>query len=140
MTLGSSSDWPGRDPADGVDEVGALDLLEQVAGGAGHDRVEEGFVVGERREDEALDGAVERAHLAADLDAVAVGQAHVDDRDVGLRRGDAGDALGGGAGLADDLDVVLRLEQLPDPAADDLVVVQQEHPNRHGAPRSGTRG
>ena len=44
----------GRDPPDRVDELGALDLLEQVAGGAGHDRVEQRFVVGERSEDHAL--------------------------------------------------------------------------------------
>ena len=47
----------------------------------------------------------------------------------GLVGGDPSDALGRRPGLADDLDVVVRLEELTDPAPDDLVVVQQEHPN-----------
>ena len=38
----------------------------------------------------------------------------------------------GGAGLADDLEVVLGLEQLAQAAAHDLVVVEQEHPGGHG--------
>ena len=70
------------------------------------------------------------AHLAAHLDAVAVGQPHVDDRDVGRGRRDARERLLGGAGLADDLDVVFDLEQLAHTAPDDLVIVEQEHPHR----------
>ena len=46
---------PGRDPADRVDQVGAADLLEHVAGGAGHDRGEQRLVVLVRGEDQALD-------------------------------------------------------------------------------------
>ena len=76
-------------------------------------------------------GVDRRADVAADRDAVAVGQAHVEDGDVGAQGGDAGQRLGGGAGLADDLDVVLGLQQLGDAAADDLVVVEQEHGDRH---------
>ena len=66
-----------------LDDVGAPDLLEQVAGGAGHDRLEQRLVVGERREHEALDLRVLRPDLAAHLDAVAVGQPDVEHRDVG---------------------------------------------------------
>ena len=65
------------------------------------------------------------ADLPAHLDAVAVRQADVEDRDVGLGRRDASERLGG-ARLADDLDVVLGLEQLADAPSDDLVVVEQE--------------
>ena len=67
------------------------------------------------------------ADLAADRDAVTIGQPDVEDGDVGSRRGDPRECALGGVGLADDLDVVLGVEQLPDPAADDLVVVEQEH-------------
>src|SRR5690606_34073705 len=120
------------DPPDGVDQVGALHLLEQVAGGAGHDRRVDRVVVGERRQHDAGDLGVARADVAADLDAVAVGQPHVAHRDVGARGGDAGQRFLGGARLADDLQVVLGLEELADPPADDLVVVEQEH-SCHGA-------
>ena len=71
------------------------------------------------------------ADLAAHLDAVPVGQPHVDDRDVGLRRRDARQRLLGGPRLADDLDVVALLEELAHAAAHDLVIVEQEHSNRH---------
>ena len=88
--------WPGveqrlarRHLADRVDEVVAADLLEDVAGGAGHDRVEQGLVVGERRQHQALHLGMRRADLAAHLDAAAVGQAHVEHGDVGPCGGDA---------------------------------------------------
>ena len=70
------------DAAHAVDEVGAADLLEDVAGGAGHDRAEERLVVGERGEHQAGDLGVLRADLAAHLDPVAVGEADVEDGDV----------------------------------------------------------
>ena len=41
-----------------------------------------------------------------------------------------GDGLGGGAGLADDLEIVGAFEQFADSAAHHLVVVEQEHPDR----------
>ena len=66
--------------------------------------------------------------------AVAVGQPHVEDRHIGAQRGDAGQGLGGGARLADDLDVVLGLEELGDAPPDDLVVVEEEHGDGHGLP------
>ena len=71
-----------------------------------------------------------RADVAADVDAAAVGQPGVENGDV--RRGgrDAAQRLGGGAGLTDHLDVVLGLEQVGDAAPDDLVVVEQEDPDR----------
>ncbi|GAA2437660.1 hypothetical protein GCM10010191_60730 [Actinomadura vinacea] len=64
---------------------------------------------------------------------------------MGADGGDAGQGLSGGAGLADDLDVVLGGEQGGHAAPDDLVIVQKEHPDRvasidlaaHGAIPSG---
>ncbi len=73
----------GGDAADAVDEVGAVDLFEDVAGGAGHDGGEEGLVVVVGGEDEGFDGGVDGADLAADVDAAAVGEAAVEDGDVG---------------------------------------------------------
>ena len=76
---------------------------------------------------------VARPDLAADVDAGAVGQPAVEDRDVGAQRRDAPDRLLRRAGLAHDLDVAVGLEQVAQPAADDLVVVEQEHPDLLGA-------
>ncbi len=45
---------------------------------------------------------------------------------------------GGGAGLADDLDVVFRLQQRGHPAPHDLVIVEQEDTNH--ATNLGTGG
>ena len=46
---------PGCDPPHRVDDVGAADLLQQVARRAGDDRLEQRLVVGERREHDAGD-------------------------------------------------------------------------------------
>ena len=75
---------PVRDAADRVDDVGPSHLLQEVAGRAGHDRLEERLVVGERRQHEALDLGMGGTDLAADLDAGTVGELHVEDRHVGL--------------------------------------------------------
>lgn len=117
---------PLRDAPHGVDDVGALQLLEQVAGRAGDDGLEHRLVVGERREHDALDLRVRRTDLTAHFDTVAVGKAHVEDGDVGPGRRDARERLLDGPGLAHHLDVVLGLEQVAHPDPDDLVVVEEE--------------
>ena len=122
---------PGGDLADAVDQVGAADLLEHVAGRPGHDRGVDGLVLGERGQHDAGDLRVPGADLAADLDPVAVGQPDVEDGHVGRGGRDPPVGLLGRSGLADDLEVVLRLEQLAQPAADDLVIVEQEHAGGH---------
>ena len=121
------------DPADAVHQVRTPDLLEDVAGRAGHDRAEQRLVIRERREHEALDLGVGGPDLPAHLDAVAVGETHVEHGHVGLRRRDAAVRLLGRTGLAHDGEVVLGLEQLPQPAPHHLVVVEEEHPHRHAA-------
>ena len=52
VAFGSSREPPAA-TADGSDQVDARDLFEEVAGGACHDRAEEGFVVGVRGEHQA---------------------------------------------------------------------------------------
>ena len=66
------------------------------------------------------------AQLAAHLDPVAVGQAHVEHGHVGADGGDPLQGLRSRARLADDLEVVVGLQQVAHAAADDLVVVEQE--------------
>lgn len=65
--------------------------------------------------------------LAAHFHALAVGQADVEDGDVGAQGGDPGQRLGGRARLAGYGDVVLRLEKPGDAAAHDLVIVEQKN-------------
>ena len=104
--------------------------LRTYAGGAGHDGVEEGFVVAEAGEHEAGELGHFGADFAADGDAVAVGEADVEDGDVGFEGGDAGQGGGGGAGFADDGDAGFGFEEVADAHPDDLMIIQQEHPDR----------
>ena len=71
--------------------------------------------------------------LAADLDAVAVGQPHVEDGHVGLELPDELQSLFRRARLADDLHVALAVEQRPQAGPDELVIVEQEDTDRHRA-------
>src|SRR5205814_363483 len=100
------------DPAHGVDEIGAADLLEDVAGGAGHDGGEQGLVVLVGGQDQGGDRRVDGADVTADVDAGAVGQSGVEDGDVRAQRGNAVRGVDGRAGLADDLDVAFAFEQV----------------------------
>ena len=77
-----------------------------------------------------MDLGIPRADLATDIDAGAVRKPAIEDRHVGTKRGNPSSGLLGQSGLTDHLDVGLGLQQLPDAAAHDLVVVQQEHPDR----------
>ena len=65
------------------------------------------------------------ADVAADGDAVAVGEADVEDGNVGFKGGDAGEGGGGGAGFADDGDAGFGFEEVADAHPDDLMIVQQ---------------
>lgn len=124
----------GSDALHCIDEIVALDLLQHVAGGAGHDRLEQRLVVGERREDETLDLGVLVADLTADDHAVAVGKAYVEDGDVGPGRGDTRQRLGRRTRLTDDDEIATAFEQLFEPAPNDLVVVEEEHSHRFAHP------
>ena len=118
-----------RHVPDGPGEVVPPDLLEDVSGGAGEDRVEQGLVVRERREDEDRDVGVRGPDLPAHLDTGAVGEVDVDDRHVGGVLADAAQGVLGGAGLAHDLEVLLGVEHRAHPCAHHLVVVDEEHPD-----------
>ena len=84
-----------------------------------------------------------RSDLAADLYAVAVWKVDVEDGDVWVRRRYPSVRLLGGARFPDDLDVRLGLEELADAATHHLVVVEEEHSERHlpilTRPGSGAR-
>src|SRR6266511_1575652 len=69
-----------RDEPHCLNDVVALDLLQDVTGRARHDRVEQGLIVGKRSEHEATDLRMPRTDLTADLDPVTVGQPNVEQR------------------------------------------------------------
>jgi hypothetical protein len=67
----------------------------------------------------------------ADLDAVAVREPHVEDGHVGDELADGPQSLLGRSGLAHDIHVVLGFEERAQPGAHQLVIVEEEDPNRH---------
>ena len=83
-----------------VDKVAAADLLQHIASGASHDRVEQRLVVGERGQHEHGHVRVFVADVAAGQHSGAVGQAHVHDDHVGFVGAGAQHRVGGGAGSA----------------------------------------
>ena len=104
---------PGRDAAHGVDQVGAPDLLEHVA------RRRPAMIAANSASSSSYEvrirpwiDRVDRADVAAHVDAVAVGQPRVEDRDVGAQSRDAAGRLEGRGRLADHLDVAVVLEQV----------------------------
>ena len=69
---------------------------------------------------------------------VCLGHDEVEQDHVGLQRARLEDGIAGVARLADRLDALLRLEQQPQAAADDGVVVDDEDPDAHPSGTSAT--
>ena len=116
----------------GRDKIVAADLLQHIASSSGHHRLEQRFLIGERGQHQADQIGVEAAHVAADLDAAAVGQLHVEHCDLRSGCPNPGNGVGASAGLADDFDRAVGLEQLANALAHELVVVEQEHGDLFG--------
>ena len=70
------------------------------------------------------------ADRAARFHAAAIRQADIHDHDVGLRLRRRVDRFLHRSGFADDGDLGAPREQRPQPFADDLVIVADEHPRR----------
>ncbi len=73
---------------------------------------------------------VDGPHLAADVDAGAVGEVGVEDRDVGPQLEDLAQGDGRAARLSDDLDGVVGLEEARDAATHHFVVVDEVYADR----------
>ena len=71
------------------------------------------------------DPRAELDELGQDLEPRALAEAEVEDDDVGALGAARRERVVGGAGLADDLEVVDLVQQAPDAAADDRVVVHE---------------
>ena len=112
------------------DEVAGADLLEQVPRGAGDDRGEDRLLVGVAREDHDLRPRVLGADVAAGLDPGAVREPDVHDDDVGLELAAHLGRLRDRARLGDDLEPLAPIEERDEPLPDDLVVVDDDEPQR----------
>ena len=78
------------------------------------------------------------ADLTTRRDPITLLQPHVEHGDVGVEGRDAPHRLVLGARLADDDEIVLRLQQVADTTADDLVIIQQEHGHPIGHARQSS--
>lgn len=95
----------------------AVNVLIEIEGGDHHHR------------DRVVD--VGAGELTRGFDAADLGHADVEQADVGTQLAGEGDRLASVAGFADDLDVCLRIEDHPEPGADELLVVGDDHTDGH---------
>ena len=118
--------------ANGLDEVVAPDVFQYIAGGPRHDRIEEGLVIGIGGQHQAANVWQCVAYISADLHSAAIGKAHIKDGHIGTGSGNAVQRISRRARLADHVEISFQAQQISQSAADDLVVIEQEHLDRHG--------
>jgi hypothetical protein len=113
--------------------VNALGEEAACRGGLGHERARAGLQRAEQLVVAGVHGQHDDAHRGARLaqgarrlEAAAVGQAQIHDHDVGLQRAGLAHALGGGGGLADDLELPVALERVPQALADQVMIVDEQ--------------
>jgi hypothetical protein len=126
----------GRDLLDRDDKLGHRPSLERVPARTGVEPAVEQLGVGVAGVEHNAEARAAREQLARELDPAAVGEANVDDRDVGLAVVDEIDARRDVAGGSDDLEAV-ALEQGDEPLAKGLVVID-DHELGHAADPSLT--
>ena len=122
---GPQSGWPR--------ELGRRDVLEEEAAGACPQRAEGVLVEVEGGEDQHA-GLVTRRRGgdgAGRLDAVEHGHAHVHEHDVGPVELDEADGVGPVGRLADDLHVLLGLQDHAEALPQERLIVRQHQPDRH---------
>ncbi len=114
---------------DGFDEALGVHLFHEVAVRAGDDGLMHEVVVGEGGEHEDARVGVLLEYGAAGGETVPVGQAYVEQHDIGAGFAGTDDGLGHAAGLADDLELGLRvvsLEQAAHAAANEGAVIDKQ--------------
>ena len=127
------------DDADGVEDFLPGSAFEEVAFGAGPDGAEDAIVGVEDGEDDDAYVAVVVAKRFQDSQPVHFRHLEVEKEDVGGEGGDVVEGFVAVAGLADDFEVILRVEDGDEAVAYDGVVVGDEDADRfrHRANRSG---
>src|SRR5699024_229245 len=128
-TAGVQQRATGGDGAHRTNQVGTVDLLEDVPGRTRHDGVVERVLIGERGEHEAGDLGVVRTDVPAHLHTRPAGKAHVEDGHVRQDHGDTRERLLSGTRLTHHGHVVLDLQESRHTAAHDLVIVHEEDPD-----------
>src|SRR5581483_8021152 len=127
---------------DGLDDVLVGVRLEDVAGRAGPERLEQELLAVVHREHQQLELRLALAQLLGRLDAGRLRHRDVEDRDVDVLAHRLLHRLGAVLGFGDDLEVGLRVEHAPQARADDRVVVGDEDArherDRHQSPPAGT--
>ena len=122
------------DPADGIDDLGVRGFLGDEPFRAGLRRLDERGSVGQTRTDEDPRGGREIVDLAADLDAVAIGQPHVEHDHVGTQVPGECECLAPRSRLSHDAQVVLCLEERSETFSDESVIVHDQDLDLHRAP------
>ena len=132
VTAGREERIAGGDRLDRDDEVGRRHVLEQESAGPGAQRLDDVLVGVERRQDQ--DVRVRRDAVADDpagrLDAVEDRHPDVHDDDIGAEAPCRLDALLAVGRLPDHLDVGLVVEDHPEPGANELLIVDEDDPDR----------
>src|SRR5215470_20320468 len=115
-------------------QLGGLDVFEQEPAGSGRDRRVHVLiqVIGGQHEDAG--GAAGGHDLAGGLDPVQVRHPDVHQDHVRLGLPGQADRLPAVLGLADDLQVRPGFQDHPEPAADQGLVIAQQHPDGHDGP------
>ena len=129
-----------RDDLDRADELVAAGVLQQEPARPGAQRLEHVLVEVEGREDQHGDriGDARPGELSGRLDAAHARHAHVHQHDVRAQPPREGHGLAPVARLAQHLDAA-RLEDHAEAVSHELLVVGDQHPQRHGPACSGMR-
>src|SRR6476620_1651570 len=120
--------FPSSHRSDRSNELAGSNLFQDVSGGAGHDRREEGFVIGERGKHQHVRGRMMRADLSGRLDPAPVGEPDVHHDHIRLGPVGLVDRLLDRSCLGGYVDVVFRCKHRSDAVSHYLVVVNQHHP------------
>nr|BFE69108.1 hypothetical protein GCM10020092_024090 [Actinoplanes digitatis] len=136
MTLGAIRASPTAAACTAWASMAVPAVLEQEAAGAGAQRGVDVLVQVEGRDDHDGDRVrhLGSGQRAGGLDAVEAGHPDVEEAHVGAQVPGQFDGAVPVGGLADDLDVRLRVEDHRESGADDLLIVGDHHPHGHVAP------